>query len=395
MDKYNVIYEALQNKVDTGELTFEDAVILNDMAYNKYFIEAEEDHIEHIARKHKAASDLGVSDSSKLFNKKYKDGNSSKKAMQSDIKYDTKYRKYKDETRRELSGIYHVDDKLKGALRELDMMRKNTDMSDPKQLQRYKVAFNQFCTRFGIDPSSSLWINYHPTANSGKGQIEISYSKEGHKFTKKELHDKSSSKGIRKLLSEKKYILPHGYTLIHRSTIGDITELKPTKAISGRKAEEGGQFHPTGRVYMTLVKDDNTLKSDNDPNSKSYGKYKYKLVDKSVNEFYIDTTITDLRDTEKNGNISKLLNKNVYIKTNRPVKVELVNKDTRKILLSKEDKKKREEDQIKEKLLKDHRAQNKDQIIETYKTMYKSGTNQSALQRYLRSNGITEVPEID
>ena len=40
MTKYEIIFEALQEKVNSGELTFEDASTLNDMAYEKYVVEA-------------------------------------------------------------------------------------------------------------------------------------------------------------------------------------------------------------------------------------------------------------------------------------------------------------------------------------------------------------------
>ena len=36
MTKYEIMYEALQEKVNSGELTVEDAEILNDIAYEKY-----------------------------------------------------------------------------------------------------------------------------------------------------------------------------------------------------------------------------------------------------------------------------------------------------------------------------------------------------------------------
>lgn len=36
MSKYDIIFEELQNKVDSGELTVEDAQVLNDVAYEKY-----------------------------------------------------------------------------------------------------------------------------------------------------------------------------------------------------------------------------------------------------------------------------------------------------------------------------------------------------------------------
>lgn len=38
-NKYNIIFEELQNRVDSGELTIEDAEIINDLAYDKYFVE--------------------------------------------------------------------------------------------------------------------------------------------------------------------------------------------------------------------------------------------------------------------------------------------------------------------------------------------------------------------
>ena len=36
MTKYEIMYEALQEKVNSGELTVEDAEILNDIAYDRY-----------------------------------------------------------------------------------------------------------------------------------------------------------------------------------------------------------------------------------------------------------------------------------------------------------------------------------------------------------------------
>lgn len=43
MSKYEQIVEALQNKVDNGELTLEDANRLNDLAYDKYVLEASDE----------------------------------------------------------------------------------------------------------------------------------------------------------------------------------------------------------------------------------------------------------------------------------------------------------------------------------------------------------------
>lgn len=40
MDKYEVIFESLQERVNKGELTMEQAERLNDLAYTKYVTEA-------------------------------------------------------------------------------------------------------------------------------------------------------------------------------------------------------------------------------------------------------------------------------------------------------------------------------------------------------------------
>ena len=48
MKKYDIIFEALQQKVESGELTFEEASTLNDIAFEKFaddeteYVEAEE-----------------------------------------------------------------------------------------------------------------------------------------------------------------------------------------------------------------------------------------------------------------------------------------------------------------------------------------------------------------
>ena len=40
MNKYDIIFEALQEKLENGELTMEEAETLNDAAYNRYVTEA-------------------------------------------------------------------------------------------------------------------------------------------------------------------------------------------------------------------------------------------------------------------------------------------------------------------------------------------------------------------
>ena len=40
MTKYEIIYEELQSRVDKGELTVEQAEVLNDLAYDKYATES-------------------------------------------------------------------------------------------------------------------------------------------------------------------------------------------------------------------------------------------------------------------------------------------------------------------------------------------------------------------
>lgn len=52
MTKYEIIYEALQDKVNSGELSLEDAEILNDIAYNKYL--TEDGHSKKLKARHKA-----------------------------------------------------------------------------------------------------------------------------------------------------------------------------------------------------------------------------------------------------------------------------------------------------------------------------------------------------
>lgn len=43
MTKYDIIFEALQERVNSGELTLEDANIINDLAYEKYICEDKSD----------------------------------------------------------------------------------------------------------------------------------------------------------------------------------------------------------------------------------------------------------------------------------------------------------------------------------------------------------------
>lgn len=47
---YDLIFESLQERVDSGEITVEFAELVNDLAYKKYIIESEEDHETHMKK---------------------------------------------------------------------------------------------------------------------------------------------------------------------------------------------------------------------------------------------------------------------------------------------------------------------------------------------------------
>lgn len=342
MTKYDIIFEALQEKVDSGELSLEEAELVNDVAFEKYICEAEEDHLSHMKYKEKASKRSGISQD-KMINKKYK-----KNPEKADLYYKGRERLIQNDRENNNGNSYlrdkPVDKKGSGiddknysrffydieigdkdiATKALTYMQNHTNLENPREYKNYKIAFNIFCRRFNIPENSSLWIKFNP---GYERRTRIGHVRVPDKMTIGAYEDKkpvkvSDSKDKKKMIQSKesKIKLPNGYKLIHTSRENNLLQLNPVsysnKYISRGPGGIGGQYHSTGRIYFTLIKNDTSKIPE------SYGKHMYELVS-PVEYIYFDTEHLRCFDDEdmKNLDIDKLLNKPVYVKTNTPLRV--------------------------------------------------------------------------
>lgn len=300
MNKYELMYEIIQESYDNGKITLEEADVLNDYAYDKFVMEAEEDHSLHMGQKRMNAFMLGKS-TSELKNKKYKNEKSAKRA---DLMY-----QYKNSDKNLKKSIAidggsnsHTTYISKTSPKESDLkllryMKKHANSNDPKEIQKYKVAFNLFCNKWGINPNSSLAIDVSPnnteyTRKTKDGNIEfgrdtrlrVSEWKDNKPRTKKDFKTDKKSSLISKV-KDRKMPIPDGYELIHMTDKDGLTHLEPKSYSNrhiGKDSELGGQYHNSGRIYFSLHKKGTGF-------GKMYrNKYAYKLVD-PVSSVYIDS----------------------------------------------------------------------------------------------------------
>lgn len=286
--------------------------------YIRCIVEAEEDHPGHMKLKNNAAELLNRKPD-ELKNKKYKNAESGRKA---DLKYDYKenIQQQKRTIRKPNAEKNHYlyrlsEDKPKPSqesdIRKIKYMRKNLDMSNPKEVQKYNAMFKSICNKYGIDENSSLYIHTYPGGKDDKRNIWFGEVPESKKIGKKELKPNDKNE------TEHKFTLPNGYALIHTSGEDNLTELKPTKFSDKYSFSNGidGRYHLTGRVYFVLVKE-----NDINVGKFNYGKNVYKLTS-NISGFYLDYEGEKMKNLDKYPDISKLVGKPVYVKSDKPLKV--------------------------------------------------------------------------
>ena len=305
-------------------------------------MEKEEEHDSHMKYKELASQRKNIP-VEKMKNKKY-EKNPEKadqyyRGREKLIQRDDDYRRKKPPVKKKVD----IDDQLYDkyfhdieigekdiAIKALSYMKSHANKKNPKEYKKYALAFKIFCRRFNIDENSSLWIKYNPggtiTYNGQKIKLDDKMTIGAYTDKEKVAVEKEEK---RKLFKKELQIkLPKGYKLIHETEKVGLTVLKPVnysdKFISQGPGKLGGQYHSTGRVYFTLVKDSNNTSvaygRDN-----VYGKHRYELVS-PVDYIYVDSEHRSNYDNEdfSNINISKFVNKPVYVKTNIPLKVKAV-----------------------------------------------------------------------
>ena len=341
---YNHISNLLQNKVDDNIITIEFAEIVNELAYDKYIVEAEEDHKYHQRYKELASKRTGIPQD-KMVNKKY-----IKDPKKADLRYKGTEKMIDNDLSLNAGNSYvrkkPLDDKCgmddrcyskffhdieiedyPTAIKAINYMKNHSDPKNKKEYNQYKLAFKILCRRFDIDENSSLWIKYYPgnvfkyngqdMRTPDKATIGA-YEDRGKIDTSKETTTKK--KILRK--NEIKLNLPNGYKLYHKTEKNLLRELKPvirsTKYTGAGPAKLSGQYHSTGRIYFTLAKSIKDL-PDN------YGKHIYELVS-PVSSIYLDSEHERcyLDEDLNNLNYDKLLGKPIFVKTNTPLKVKQI-----------------------------------------------------------------------
>lgn len=243
---YDSIYESLQERVDSGVTTLEFAEKVNELAYNKYVIEAEEDHQEHMKRKRDAEQAQGK----ELKNKKYiKD---SKKA---DLIYSGREKIAKKPKWHETRHV--ADDKKFGNTEKvISYMKKvgttNTPEDDKKYLRAKKILDNVTKSPEGSDINSFV---YHD--KSSKEKISGSTSVYKGAFGSKVKLDKSRKyyhctdlDGLKELRPQ---FIGHNNTFVR-----DDKDVRVSSAL----------FYPKKRIYIT-----------SDEPDKNFGKHGYELLD--------------------------------------------------------------------------------------------------------------------
>lgn len=331
ISRYRFIRDNINEKINSGEITYQEARSLNTYAYERcvecernpeltleYLLfdavitEAESDHPKHMKMKENAAKFMGK-DPQTLNNKKYKNPESSRKA---DLKYNYKEGKMEGKhvntTYNEVSNTnVHItkDSPKESDMRLLAYMKKHSDLSKPEEAKKYRAAFQMFCNKFGIDKNSSLYVKYNIDGNNRIRMVEWSQSE---KMDKKKLDRENKTE----------YTVPSGYCLIHKCRTPNLTQLEPrkfsNKYIGDGHAGTDGQYHPTGRIYFVLAKEDN-LSTGN----WGKGNCVYKLVS-NISGFYIDYEQENSRSSDRYGDAKKLIGRAVYVKTDKPLKVKQI-----------------------------------------------------------------------
>ena len=337
-----------------------------------------------LAGREKGISD---SDENTLPNKKYKknkDGSykNPEKVRRAEIKYDLDDKGLKGKSTERTTATPNQNQEvitLKSP-KETDMkllkkMKEKAENGNAEDKKLYKSLFKRFCQKWNIDENSTLWVLDNKTGVDKLKKEIASLSEKKEKAEKtgnpkdKEAYRRAlqitcrkyrlppSEGNLEKLLKqvgdyvgdnalqivarpnstklsfekpaakqkggkkERFVSLGSDYMLIHKSPKAGLDRLglKPSYSSTKYSGSAGftGQYHDEGRVYFVLAK-----KNDSDTGMWGTGKHVYKLKD-NVSGFYIDNENLDSPHLDR-MDLSKLVGRAVYVKTDKPLRVELL-----------------------------------------------------------------------
>ena len=335
IDKMTNMRKQILDELLVENITVTEARMLNDYIYSKtcdiekdaYYSyialesvisESEDDHETHMKLKQKAADLLGK-DQKNLINKKYKNDESSKRA---DARYSAKEKSLKQQDGKNITTWFNPDynslthitktSPKESDIKLLQYMKKHSNFDNPSEVKKYKAAFKMFCTKYDIDKNSSLYVRYNPDSSS---KMEIVEWRESKKMDKKKLDP----------TNETKLTIPNGYCLIHKSPFKNLTELKPgqtsNRYIGKGRGGVSGQYHATGRVYFVVCKKD-------DIDAGTWGGMGATCLytpTRNISGVYVDFEGKNSRNADRYCDIKKLVGKPVYVKTDKPIKVKMIN----------------------------------------------------------------------
>ena len=169
MNTYDIIYEELCNRVETGELTLEDAEVINDLAYERYVSEASKevaDKFEDLGKKKRRLERLeheieASVDGTRLRGTGSPKGNANtqrKKNIRSAFKADKWLEDGSNKDvlltiaqRRSKRDKTNLKDEYKKVLKEYRYGRRNDNQrkNDPNNRSYYKYIKDEYAEEFG------------------------------------------------------------------------------------------------------------------------------------------------------------------------------------------------------------------------------------------------------
>ena len=343
-NNYNMIADELQYRIDVSDLTFEEAELINDIAYERYVIEAPDQSIQLlkagvpidslITSKYLATrddkSEFEDRDISSLPNKKalkkpermrrdilsaqaLQDRNNRRdvvtqtdrhKRGETQYMYDTYG--YPDSPLAEVTPSMRKAERLLGRYGSTSREEITADSTRKKN-----IAAGVLTRKIGgFDKDATYWMH---TPLFGSSKLIKRNSPPGFEpgsvKTEEELK-KEGEKG--------RFTLPKGYVLVHKRSEDGLKEIKPGNVSStyATNASGGpGQIHGRGRIYCTIQKE-NDIKA----NGWGEGGHGY-VINSPVRKLHFDPEDSKAPRSKVNiKNPEKLIGISVYIETNKPLK---------------------------------------------------------------------------
>ena len=347
-NNYNMIADELQYRIDVNDLTFEEADLINDIAYNRYVIEVSQEEqlrragvsqFSSIMKKYRGTRDDKLDfedkDISELPNKK-----ALKKPEQ--IKRDEKNAEFLYDGYFGQNHDFGVDEKTSRRTRGETVYtrgggigKKSTYDKDTPSMKKAESLLSKYgstsrqpitadtarkrnlvagvLTRKlgGFDKDATYWIN--DSFHGGEREVRKRNSPPGFEpgsIKSKEELEKEGEKG--------RYTLPDGYILLHKRAEDGLSEIKPGNISSTYARTANGapaQIHGRGRIYCTIEKKGASYKPGWGRGTHGY------MITSPVSKLHFDWEDDDNPHSKVNiTDPRKLIGRSVYIETDKPLK---------------------------------------------------------------------------